>query len=237
MYKFNIFLFFLFSLLYLIKSSHLRNIEEIPDLEYLLLGLPTSYDILLKEFSAQKRSTVSNLFTLSYFKTLVFNSNLNYYLNKEIQDFQSILNDIIILMGIANPKRAFINEIFEEKIIKSKEHYDSNKWMNYNIVTTELNEDKRIAIGSLFVNLNKGKYNFIFCYSSGYFKVPFNGLNIVFLGSEGDWKYVATAVSSNYLSKDLEFYDTNFIMDFLNLVGFKIIGNKYKLQLPYPKIR
>ena len=155
MYKFNIFLIFLFSLLYLIKSSHLRNIEEIPDLEYLLLGLPTSYDILLKEFSSQKRSTVSNLFTLSYFKTLVFNSNLNYYLNKEIQDFQSILNDIIILMGIANPKRAFINEIFEEKIIKSKEHYDSNKWMNYNIVTTELNEDKRIAIGSLFVNLTK----------------------------------------------------------------------------------
>ena len=52
MYKFNIFLIFLFSLLYLIKSSNLRNIEEIPDLEYLLLGLPTSYDILLKEFSA-----------------------------------------------------------------------------------------------------------------------------------------------------------------------------------------
>ena len=98
------------------------------------------------------------------------------------------------------------------------------------------NEDYSISFGSVFVTLNEGKFNFIFCYGYGYFKVNFNGSNTVLLGIDDDWKYIVTAKSASYWTKDLEDKDASYIVDFMNLVAFKIFGNKYDLQFPYPEL-
>ena len=60
--------------------------------------------------------------------------------------------------------------------------------------------------------------------------------NVVFMGTKNDYKYVATSVSSTYYSKDLEYFDASYMMLFFNLVGFKVLGNNYNLELPYPNL-
>ena len=218
-----------------IKSSNLRKTEEVPEIDYLLTGLPTSYDLLHKEFLSEITS-VSKVLSLSYFKSLESSPKIKYYLNKDKGDFDSIINDVISLMGISNPKHSYVVDTIKNKIPQYEEYFNSNRWMNYNIVTTVRNDANTIAFGSLFASFVGGKYNFIFCYGSGNFPVNFSGSNAVFLGKEGDWRYIATSISSTYDSKDLVYDDTYYIIRFMNLAAFKIIGNKYNIPLPYPNI-
>ena len=231
------FFLFLTSSFILIKSSNLRKSDEItiPDIDILLTGLPTSYSILQKELKSQKCPLKKEL-SIPFIKSLEANSNIKYYLNKELKDFDSIIKDIIISMGISNPQHAYVIDIFKDKISEDKEYFHTNKWVNFNIITTVRNEEDTISFGSVFSTLNEGKFNFIFCYGYGDFKVNFSGNDAVLLGKEGDYKYVATAKSCTYWSKDMDEKDASYIVDFLNLVGFKFFGNKYGLDLPYPEI-
>ena len=66
-----IFFISIFSLSF-IKASNLRKSDEIiiPDINYLLTGLPTSYSTLQKEMKSQKKCSFYKKLTLSYFKTL-----------------------------------------------------------------------------------------------------------------------------------------------------------------------
>ena len=221
----------------LIKSSNLRKSDEIiiPDIDILLTGLPTSYSILQKELKSQKCPLKKELST-TFIKSLESNSNIKYYLNKELKDFDSIIKDIIKTMGISNPQHAYVIDIFKDKISEDKEYFHTNKWVNFNIITTVRNEEGTISFGSVFSTLNEGKFNFIFCYGYTNFKAEFNANNLVFLGSKGDFRYIATLKCSNYLSKELNFHDATYLVDFMNLVGFKVFGNKYNLELPYPNL-
>ena len=221
----------------LINSSNLRKNDEItiPDIDILLTGLPTSYSILQKEMKSQK-CPLKKEFSISFIKELESNSNIKYYLNKEIKDFDSIIKDIIKTMGISNPQHAYVIDIFKDKISEDKEYFHTNKWVNFNIITTVRNEEDTISFGSVFSTLNEGKFNFIFCYGYTNFKAEFNANNLVFLGSKGDFRYIATLKCSNYLSKELNFHDATYLVDFMNLVGFKVFGNKYNLELPYPNL-
>ena len=220
----------------LIKSSNLRkNDEIIPDINILLEGLPISYSILQNDLISQKPS-ISKELDLSYFKTLESNSNIKYYLNKEIKDFDSIIKDIIISMGISNPQHGYVIDIFKDKISEDKEYFHTNKWVNFNIITTVRNEEGTISFGSIFSTLNGGKFNFIFCFGYANFKAEFNANNVVFLGEKGDYRYLATLKCSNYSSKELNFSDATYFVDFITLVGFKVLGNKYNLELPYPNL-
>ena len=218
----------------LIKSSNLRKSDEIiiPDIDILLTGLPTSYSILQKELKSQKCPLKKEL-SIPFIKELEANSNIKYYLNKELKDFDSIIKDIIKTMGISNPQHAYVIDIFKDKISEDKEYFHTNKWVNFNIITTVRNEEGTISFGSVFSTLNEGKFNFIFCYGYTNFKAEFNANNLVFLGSKGDFRYIATLKCSNYLSKELNFHDATYLVDFMNLVGFKVLGNKYNLDLPY----
>ena len=239
MKKLNTLLFLLFLIISsfsLIKSSHLRKNEEtIPDLNILLSGLPTSYSILQKELISQKPS-ISKVLDLSYFKTLESNSNIKYYLNKELKDFDSIIKDIIKTIDTSNPQNGFVLDIFRNKIAEHPEYFNYNKWVNFNIITTVRNEKDTISFGSIFTSFNEGKFNFIFCYGYGDFKANFGGNNVVFLGKEGNYRYRETQRSTTYSSNDFESYDEDYLIRFMNLVGFKVIGNKYGIQLPYPEI-
>ena len=221
----------------LIKSSNLRKSDEIiiPDIDILLTGLPTSYSILQKELKSQKCPLKKEL-SIPFIKSLESNSNIKYYLNKELKDFDSIIKDIIKTMGISNPQHAYVIDIFKDKISEDKEYFHTNKWVNFNIITTVRNEEDTISFGSVFSTLNEGKFNFIFCYGYTNFKAEFNANNLVFLGSKGDFRYIATLKCSNYLSKELNFHDATYLVDFMNLVGFKVFGNKYNLELPYPNL-
>ena len=239
MTKLNTLLFLLFLIISsfsLIKSSNLRKNEEIiPDLNILLAGLPTSYSILQKELISQKPS-ISKELDLSYFKTLESNCNIKYYLNKELKDFDSIIKDIIKTIDTSNPQNGIVLDIFRNKIAVHPEYFNFNKWVNFNIITTVRNEKDTISFGSIFTSFNEGKFNFIFCYGYGDFKANFGGNNVVFLGKEGNYRYRETQRSTTYSSNDFESYDEDYLIRFMNLVGFKVIGNKYGIQLPYPEI-
>ena len=216
-----------------IQSFNLRKAEEIPNLDSLIKGLPTSYDLLKTKLKSQKTS-MKDIFSLSYFKSLESNTKVKFYLNKEQKDFDSMVKDIISLMGLSNPNHAYVNDVFKYKIPEHPEHFKFNTWMNYNIITTVRNDENTIAYGSLYATVIDGKYYFIFCYGYENFKLNFNGVDSVFLGKEGDWKYVENSVSTS--TSDLEDYDTYYIIKFMNLVGFKVIGKEYGIELPYPEL-
>ena len=229
-----IFIILLYSFSF-IESSNLRKALEIPEINTLLKGLPMVYESLLKYFKIHV-TTNKNLYKLSYFKSLESNAKVKYYLNKEKKDFDSIKYDIITSMGINNPDKAFVNLLFEEKIFELEKELKTNTWMNFNIISTLRNEKDSLAYGSLFVNFKDKKYNFIFCHGFGYFKKEFNSLNAVFLGKEGEYKFAQhSAVSSSY-EKDFSFYHSNYLIMFMNLLGFKALGNKYNVQLPNPNL-
>ena len=240
MIRSNLFLYHLLLLIYLLCAINTFNLrknteEKIPDIDILLTGLPKSYSLLQKEVKSQK-CKLSKKLSLSFIKELESNSNIKYYLNKEKKDFDSIIKDVIKSMGISNPQHAYVVDIFNDKISEDKEYFHTNKWVNFNIITTVRNEEDTISFGSVFSTLNEGKFNFIFCYGYTNFKAEFNANNLVFLGSKGDFRYIATLKCSNYLSKELNFHDATYLVDFMNLVGFKVLGNKYNLDLPYPNL-
>ena len=95
------FLFLASASFILINSSNLRKNDEIiiPDIDILLTGLPISYSILQKELKSQKCPLKKEL-SIPFIKELESNSNIKYYINKELKDFDSIIRDIIISMGI-----------------------------------------------------------------------------------------------------------------------------------------
>ena len=220
----------------LIKSSNLRkNDEIIPDINILLEGLPITYSILQNDLISQKPS-ISKELDLSYFKTLESNSNIKYYLNKELKDFDSIIKDIIETIDTSNPQNGYVLDLFKNKIADHPEYFNFNKWVNFNIFTTVRNEKDTISFGSLFVSLNGGKFNFIFCYGYGNFKANFSGNNVVFLGKEGDYRYRETQRTTTYSLNDFDSYEEDYIIRFINLVAFKVLGNIYGIQLPYPEI-
>ena len=220
----------------LIKSSNLRkNDEIIPDINILLEGLPISYSILQNDLISQKPSIPKEL-DLSYFKTLESNSNIKYYLNKELKDFDSIIKDIIETIDTSNPQNGYVLDLFKNKIADHPEYFNFNKWVNFNIFTTVRNEKDTISFGSLFVSLNEGKFNFIFCYGYGNFKANFSGNDVVFLGKEGDYRYRETQRTTTYSLNDFDSYEEDYIIRFMNLVAFKVLGNIYGIQLPYPEI-
>jgi hypothetical protein len=220
----------------LIKSSNLRkNDEIIPDINILLEGLPISYSILQNDLISQKPS-ISKELDLSYFKTLESNTNIKYYLNKELKDFDSIIKDIIKTIDTSNPQNGYVLDLFKNKIADHPEYFNFNKWVNFNIFTTVRNEKDTISFGSLFVSLNEGKFNFIFCYGYGNFKANFSGNNVVFLGKEGDYRYRETQRTTTYSLNDFDSYEEDYIIRFINLVAFKVLGNIYGIQLPYPEI-
>ena len=183
-----------------------------------------------------QKPSISKELDLSYFKTLESSCNIKYYLNKELKDFDSIIKDIIETIDTSNPQNGYVLDLFKNKIVDHPEYFNFNKWVNFNIFTTVRNEKDTISFGSLFVSLNEGKFNFIFCYGYTNFKAEFNANNLVFLGSKGDFRYIATLKCSNYLSKELNFHDATYLVDFMTLVGFKVLGNKYNLELPYPNL-
>ena len=48
--------------------------------------------------------------------------------------------------------------------------------------------------------------------------------------------YLATSKTCNYSSKDCDFHDASYIIDFMNLVGFKSFGEVYGIAMPDPNL-
>ena len=107
--------------------------------------------------------------------------------------------------------------------------------MNFNIITTVRKDENTISFASLYADKNNDKFDFIFCFGFGDFNKNFNGENIVDLGvNQNTYK----EISQTYTSSSSDFQDSNdenYLIHFMNLIGFKILGNKYNLDLPYPE--
>ena len=141
-------------------------------------------------------------------------------------------------MEISNPNHAYLHDIFVNKIPQNDKYAKFNTWMNYNIITTVRNDENSIAYGSLFVTKKDEKYHFILSYGYGIkeFKAKYNGMNVVALGKDGDYKYHQSSDSTSFNWDDLDDNDSNYIIMYMNLEGFKVLGNKYDIPLPYPKL-
>ena len=233
--SFILLLIFLFSSFSFIESSNLRKTEEIQELNTLLNGFNITYQFLQKELKSQ-RSTIKNILNLSFFKSLESTGKVKTYFYKEEKDFDSIINDIIALMGLSNQKESSMEEVFKNLIPRYKENNDLNNWMNFNVISTAKNDKDSISYGCFFVIFRDGKYHIIFCYGYGDFKITYNAVNACYLGTESDHKYLSTSVTSTYYSKELEFFNSQYIVFFMNLVGFKVFGNNYNIELPYPNL-
>ena len=228
----------LFCLIFLLQFVYNLNLrkgdENINNLDSLLKNIPIIYDSLYTKMLSEK-SNISKDLTSSYFKKLENNSKVKFYLNKDSNDFQSIIDDMIISMGISNKNHAYIRDIFYNKISLHDEYFDNKKWMNFNIITTVRNDENTISFASLYADKNNDKFDFIFCFGFGDFNKNFNGENIVDLGvNQNTYK----EISQTYTSSSSDFPDSNdenYLIHFMNLIGFKILGNKYNLDLPYPE--
>lgn len=225
-------LIFLFQFVY---NLNLRNEHDnINNLDSLLMNIPSIYDSLYEKLLSEK-SSISKDLTTNYFKKIENNSKIKYYLNKDYNDFQSIIDDMIISMGISNKKFSYLNDIFYNKISLHDEYFDNKKWMNFNIITTVRNDENTISLGTLYVDKNNDKYDIIFCFGFGDFNKNFNGENIVNLGLNQN-KYNEISQTSTSSSSDFpDTNDDNYLIHFMNLIGFKILGNNYDLDLPYPE--
>ena len=231
-----IFLFiFIFSSFSFIESLNLRKVDAIPELSSLLNGFNISYQCLQKELKSH-RSTIKNTLNLNFFKSLESTGKVKTYFYKEEKDFDSITKDIGALMGVSDIKEAYVNNLFWDLIPRYKKNNDLKDWMNFNIITTVRNDKDSISYGSLFAIFKDGKYHFIFCYGYGDFKIRYIGLSACFLGTENARKYLATSITSTYYSKELEYFNSEYIVLYMNLVGFKVFGNKYNIELPYPNL-
>ena len=142
---------------------------------------------------------------------------------------------MIISLGISNKNHAYLRDIFYNKISLHDEYFNNKKWMNFNIITTVRDDENTISFASLYVDKNNDKFDFIFCFGFGDFNKNFNGENIVDLGvNQNTYK----EISQTYTSSSSDFPDSNdenYLIHFMNLIGFKILGNKYNLDLPYPE--
>ena len=135
--SFILLLIFLFSSFSFIESSNLRKTEEIQELNTLLNGFNITYQFLQKELKSQ-RSTIKNILNLSFFKSLESTGKVKTYFYKEEKDFDSIIKDIISLMGLFNQKESSVEEVFKNLIPRYKANNDLNNWMNFNVISTRV---------------------------------------------------------------------------------------------------
>ena len=216
--------------------SNLRKEEDIINSDSIFENIIPIYNslfqIMLKEKIEMEKDLPINIaqdLTTNYFKKVESTSKIKYYLNKEISDFDSIANDIKISMNIPD---IFSSQIFKYKIPDHPEKFYNGNSVSFNIINTAINDKNIISYGSLYISKNEDKYDFIFCYGYGDFNRIFKGYNAFDLGGKQYHEFQSgTLTSSQYFPNSIEEY---YLMHFMDLIGLKVIGNKYNIDLPYP---
>jgi hypothetical protein len=225
-------LIYLISVIKLTLNINLRKEVKVMNIDLLLSHLQPLYNSLYQKMLKQQ-CDISKELTTNYFKKIESNTKIKYYLNKNLEDFNSIINDIILSMKITKNKFTYIFNIFEDEIPTHKEYFYNNNWVNFNILTTLISEEKSIAFGNLYVFKKQDKFDFIFCYGFGQFNRVFSGKTTILL-NQNEYK----VTQQSYVSSSLDFkdsYDEDYLFFFMNLIGFKIVGNEYNINLPYPE--
>ena len=225
----------LITFLTFILASNLRKegdiINSTPILENIVSIYNSLYQKILKEKIEIEKDLPINILkdlTTDYFKKVESSSKIKFYLNKDSTDFDSILDDIILSMKIPD---TFASQIFKYKIPEHPEAFYKSNSINFNLLSTANDDNNIISYGSLYIIKNGDKYSFILCYGFGEFNRIFNGYNSFDLGRrEYHESHHGAATSSKYFPNSIEEY---YLMHFMNLVGLKVLGNKYNIDLPY----
>ena len=229
-------LILLTSSLTFVFNSNLRNEEDIYNVPSILDNIVPIYKSLIQQMLKEKINMEKELpiniakdLSTEYFKQIESVSKIKYYLNKELKDFNLILDDILLSMNIPD---IFASNIFNSKIPDHPEIFYNGNSISYNLINTASNDNNIISYGSLFITKNENKYNFIFCYGYGDFNRIFNGYNAFKLGQKEYYELdCGASTSSKYFPNSIE---ENYLMHFMNLIGLKVLGNKYLIDLPYP---
>ena len=164
-----------------------------------------------------------------YFKNVESTSKIKFYQDKELKDFHSIAEDILTSMKIPD---FFASQIFKYKIVDNPQIFYNGNSVSFNLINTASDDKSKIVYGSLYVTKKEDKYNFIFCYGFGNFNRIFNGFNAFNLGKTNYHESMSGAVTSSiYFPNSIE---ESYLMHFMDLVGLKVLGNNFSIDLPYP---
>ena len=232
----NLISIILISLLSLSHNTNLRKeeykIDEKSILENLIPIYNSLYHQMLEEQVQIKKELPKNLLKdldTEYFKSVESTSKIKFYQDKELKDFHSIVEDILTSMKIPD---FFASQIFKYKIVDNPQIFYNGNSVSFNLINSASDDKNKIAYGSLYVTKKEDKYNFIFCYGFGNFNRIFNGFNAFNLGKTNYHESMSGAVTSSiYFPNSIE---ESYLMHFMDLVGLKVLGNNFSIDLPYP---
>ena len=186
-----------------------------------LLSLSHNTNLRKEEYKIDEKSILENLIP-------IYNSLYHQMLEEQVQIKKELPKNL--LKDLDTEYFKSVESTSKIKFYQDKELKDFHSIVE-DILTSMKIPDK-IAYGSLYVTKKEDKYNFIFCYGFGNFNRIFNGFNAFNLGETNYHESMSGAVTSSiYFPNSIE---ESYLMHFMDLVGLKVLGNNFSIDLPYP---
>ena len=233
-YLLKIILSFL-SLLSNINSE--EEIEKPKNIDSLLEEIPLIFDKLTTSFFLSQCS-YSDKLTYNYFKKIESNTNIKYYLGQKEINFPEIIVNILTTLNLYGNHYKNLYKYLDNFLNSlNNEEYTEFDWLNQIISSITTGEKNIVIYGTLFAIKKGNKIDIILCYGeielnsvpfeNGYF--DYSEYNKISNGliEESYINYVNSVELANR-------GDRNFMI-FLRLAGIKALGNKYGIDIPYPR--
>ena len=240
--KIIIFRNILFITLYILSySQDLRKIEEIQNpqnIEALLKILPSIFDKLTTSFF-KSQCTYSNKLTYKYFKNIESNTNIKYYLDIKENQIPEVIDDILLLLKISDNHYKNLYKFIDNFLssLNDGDNYKDLDWLNQIFTSIDKDKNDKIPYGNLFVTKKGNKIDIILCFGLiGFNSLPLeNGYLDYMEYSKINDGFIGESFVSYINSLDLSERGDRAFMTFLRLAGLKSLGNKYGVDIPYPR--
>ena len=216
-------------------NKKLRLLQEPAKLDNLLTIITKVYNNNMKEYIYGNEN-----FTLNYFKDVESKGNVTLFLSVKPYSINTTIKQCLIKMGISNRYNDFIKDVYEyfSRIQDDNEEQNELKWFSNFLGSTKSKKSGMIGYGNLLIIRKGFTFDIILVYGFAKNVIPC-------LGEEGQYETsICHDVSRQYRytggfmrsTSDHCFKgEGNIVMQFLELVSYKILGNKYGLNLSYPK--
>jgi len=216
-------------------NKNLRLLQEPAKLDNLLTMITKIYNNNIKGYISGNEN-----FTLSYFKEVESKGNVTLFLGIKPNSINTTIKKCLMKMGISDSYNNFIKDVYGyfSRIQDDIEEQNELKWFSNFLGSTKSNKKNMIGYGNLLI-IRKG-YTFDIILVYGFAK------NVIpCLGEKGQYEtsichdvsrgYRYTGGFMSYSYDQCSRSEGNIVMQFLEFVSYKILGNKYGLNLAYPK--
>ena len=229
---------FLIIIFYLLSSTYnLRNFEVIENFDSLLEIIPSVFSKFTTIFF-RSLCLYSNQLTYNYFKKIEASIEIKNYLDIKDSDFPEVIDNMVKSLNITDIHYKNIYR-YIQRFISSfyVDDYEDMDWLNQIIVSIVPGQKDKVSYGMLFARKKGNKIDIIFCYG-------FETLNSIQFENQYlyyseynyiDNDYIGESHTSYINSVDLGERGDKTFMIFLRLAGLKAFGNKYGIDIPYPR--